>query len=254
MSNRILKKVLFSVLSLMVAVCFADDPAPANTPGQWQDFGGNRGNRGGNRGDWGNRGGNRGNRGGNRGNRGNWGNRGGNRGNMMEIMSLFSSVPRIMAFESIRSKFPKESAELNKIILETEQKYAELAKKAEVELPASLESNMIKLHAADPAGYEEAIKAVKASPHTGLTKLNELAKKHKIQLVPPRRRIEMREGRNVEAPNTNRNIQRPDFRKLRSKFPKEMEQYEAARREDPVKARQMLADMIKRMNENPEKK
>ena len=173
---------------------------------------------------------------------------------MMEIMPLFSSVNRIMAFENIRSKFPKECAELNKTILETEQKYADLAKKAEVEFPASLESRLIKLQIADPAGYDEAIKAVKENPRTGLTKLNELAKKHKIELVAPRRRIEMRDGRNVEQPSANRNIQRPDFRKLRSKFPEEMKQYEEMRGKDPAKARQMLTNMVNRLNETSEKK
>ena len=164
-----------------------------------------------------------------------------------------SSAQRIIAFETTREKFPKESAELDKLILETEQKYTELAKKSGTELPISIEAQLIKLRNADPAGYTEAFKAVKENPRSGLRKVLELAKKHKIQLTP-QRRIGMQEGRNIPAPSANRAIQRPDFRKLRAQYPEEMKKYEAMRQENPEQARQMLTEMMKRLNTESEKK
>ena len=81
----------------------------------------------------------RGNMRGERGMRNGRGNMRGDRRNMMENMRLMGSMQRILAFESVREKFPAESTELDKAMLETEQKYAELAKKAGVELKTSLE-------------------------------------------------------------------------------------------------------------------
>lgn len=246
MSKGLLKKFGLLVLMLVSAACIAaEDFPPQNNSTRWQNFGGERGNRG-------NRGGNRsGNRGDRRGSRG--GNRNGSRGNFMELMPLLSSSQRIIAFETTRQKFPKESAELDKFILETEQKYAELAKKSGTELPFSVEIQLIKLRNADPAGYAEAFKAVRENPRSGLRKILELAKKHNIQLTP-QRKIGMQEARNIPAPSANRSIQRPDFRKLRTKYPEDMKKYEALRQEKPEQARQMLTEMMKRLNAESEKK
>ena len=247
MSKSIVKKFAFAVLILVSAVCIAaEDVPPQNNGSRRPNFGGERGNWGGNRG-------NRGNRGNWGGNRGNRCNRGPGSGNFMELMPLMSSAPRILAFEAIREKFPKESAELDKLILENEAKYAELAKKSGTEMPVSIECQLIKLRNADPAGYAEAFKAVKSNPRTGMRKLLELAKKHNIALSS-QRRISMPEGRNVQAPSANRAIQRPDFRKLRAKYPEDMEKYESLRQSDPEQARKLLADMMKRLNDESEKK
>ena len=142
-----------------------------------------------------------------------------------------------------KEKFPKETAELDKAILDAETKYAELAKKAEVEFPASLENNLLKLRAADTAAYTAAIKAIKENPRQNFNQLLELAKKHNIELFPARR-MPMREGRNVN---------RPDFRKLRKEFPEEMKQYNELRNSDPAKAREFLQGLVKRSQEAKDK-
>ena len=240
-----MNKFIALVFSLSLAVMVSADEFNVPPP-PGQNFQGNRGGMRGNRG--GMRGGMRGgNRGGMR------GNRGGMRGNMMESMRLMGSMQRILAFETVREKFPEESAALDKVMLENEQKYAELAKKAGTELQTSLECNLIKLRLADTAGYDAAIKAIKADPRTGLPKLLELAKAKKIELVP-QRKITMNEGRNKEVPSSNRDIKRPDFRKLRAQFPEEMKKYEELRQQDPAKARQMLTELMQRTNEKSEKK
>ena len=195
----------------------------------------------------------RGNMRGERGMRNGRGNMRGDRRNMMENMRLMGSMQRILAFESVREKFPAESTELDKAMLETEQKYAELAKKAGVELQTSLECNLIKLRLADTTGYDAAIKAIKENPRTGITKLLELAKAKNIVLIP-QHKISMNEGRSREVPSSNRDIKRPDFRKLRAQYPEEMKQYDDLRRQDPEKARKLLTDIMKRMNKNSEKK
>ena len=242
-----MNKLIALVFSLSLAVMVSADefnvPPP---PGQWPNLQGERGGMRGNR----ERGGMRGNRGGNRnGKRGGmWGNARG-----MESMRLMGSMRRILAFETIREKFPEESAALDKAMLENEQKYVELAKKAGTELQTTLECNLIKLRLADAAGYDAAIKAIKADPRTGLPKLLELAKAKNIELLP-QRKITMNEGRNKEVPSSNRDIKRPDFRKLRAQFPEEMKKYEELRQQDPAKARQMLTELMQRTDGKSEKK
>ena len=164
---------------------------------------------------------------------------------LMLFMPLMSSASRIIAIETAREKFPAESAELDKSILAAEEKYAELAKNAGTELQPTLELNLLKLRNADPAGYAEAIKALKENIRTGAPKLAELAKKHNIELVP-RRNISMREGRNIPAPSANRNINRVSISKLRSNFPEEMKKYDELKTSNPEEAKKLLSELVKR--------
>lgn len=247
--NGLMKKIAASIFSAaLVFTCVADEGDAGNNAGFNQREGrGNRGGRNRNR----NREGGRGNRGGN-----NWGRQGGrggfDRNAMMQMGQWMQMSQRVLAFEAVREKFPKVTAELDKAILDTEAKYAELAKKAEVEFPASLESNLLKLRAADTAAYTAAIKAIKENPRQNFKQLLELAKKHNITLFPARK-MPMREGRNVEAPNKTRNVNRPDFRKLRKKFPEEMKQYNELRNSDPAKAKELLQGLVKRSQEAKDK-
>ena len=251
--NDLIKKLAISIMSVTVAVaCIADESdfdSGNNRPRQRegrQNREGRGGNRGGN--NWGRQGG----RGGN-----NWGRQGGQGGfdrNMMMQMGQWMSVAqRVLAFESIREKFPKESAELDKSILDYEAKYAELAKKAEIEIPASLENNLLKLRAADTAAYTAAIKAIKENPRQNFNKLLELAKKHNIELFPARR-MPMREGRNVEAPNKSRDNLRPKMGQLRKKYPEEMKKYNELKNSDPAKAKELLVELMKRSESEKNKK
>ena len=248
--TAMMKKIIASLFSAtLVVTCFADE----------NDFGGattyprTEGRQNQNR----NRNRNRNREGGfNRGgfNREGGFNRGGfDRSSMMQMGQWMQMAERVLAFETLREKFPQETAELDKAILASEAKYAELAKKAEITIPASLETNLLKLRAADAAAYTETIKAIKENPRQNFSKLTALAKKHNIDLFPARR-MPMRDGRNVEAPNRTRESARPNFSKLRKDFPEEMKQYDELKSSDKAKAQQLLKDLIKRSQEAKNKK
>ena len=153
---------------------------------------------------------------------------------------------RIIAEEEIRLKFPAEYAEIDKAMAELEKKQTELAEKAKIQLPVTMESSLRKLRLADPQSYTEAINTLKTDRRNGFAKLNKLAAKHNISLFPSRR-TGMHEFRKVEAPAKTRNIAIPNFRKLREKFPEEMKQYEEMRQKDTAKAKIMLEELIKKM-------
>ena len=222
--NLNLKKFAVMILSAVFALtsATADESAPGT----------------GNTGDRNMRGSNRRMRGGNRG-----GMRGGNR-NMRGGM-MMGGFSRIIAEEQIRAKFPKESAELDKALYELDLKYAELAEKAGVKLQPSLESNLRKLRILDPAGYSAAIAELQKNPRTGFPKMMELAKKHNVELFG--NRVPGAGAPNRENAPQGRQINRPNFRELRSKFPEEMKQYEKLRRENPAEAANMLKQLIQRL-------
>ena len=171
---------------------------------------------------------------------------------MMQMMQWRQMADRVLAYETLREKFPQETAELDKAILASEAKYAELAKKAEITIPASLETNLLKLRTADTAAYTATLKEIKENPRN-FNKLLELAKKHNIELFPARR-MPMREGRNVEAPNKSRDSLRPKMGQLRKKYPEEIKKYNELRSSDPAKAKEFLQELIKRSQEANNKK
>ena len=243
--NDLIKKLAISIMSAAIAVtCVADESDFDNGNNRPRQREGRQNRNGRNF--------NREGRGGfNREGRGGMG--GFDRNAMMQMGQWMNVAQRVLAFEAIREKFPKETAELDKAILESEAKYAELAKKAEIEVPASLEGNLLKLRAADTAAYTAAIKAIKENPRQNFSKLVELAKKHNIELFPARK-MPMREGRNVEAPNKSRNVNRPDFKKLQKDFPEEMKKYNELKKDDPAKARELLKELVKRAESGKDKK
>ena len=243
--NDLIKKLAISLMSAAVVFTCAADESDfgngSNRPRQQREGRGGR--------NW-----NREGRGGRNWNREGRGGMGGfNRESMMQMGQWMTVAQRVLAFESIREKFPKETAELDKALLESEAKYAELAKKAEVEVPASLESNLLKLRAADAAAYTAAIKAIKENPRQNFPKLQELAKKHNIELFPARR-MQMREGRNIEAPNKSRDAQLPRMGQLRKKYPEEMKKYNELKSSDPAKAKELLVELMKRAESEKNKK
>ena len=246
--TAMMKKIIASLFSAtLVFTCFADEtdfggdaPAPRTEGRQNRNRNRNR-NREGGRGGF------------NRGGFNREGGRGGfDRGSMMQMMQWRQMADRVLAYETLREKFPQETAELDKAILASEAKYAEHAKKAEITIPASLETNLLKLRTADTAAYTATLKEIKENPRN-FNKLLELAKKHNIELFPARR-MPMRDGRNVEAPNRSRDNMRPNFNKLRKDYPEEMKKYNELRSSDPAKARAFLQDLIKRSQEANNKK
>lgn len=220
--NSMIKKIgiwTFSALTVL-SVCAAEgDMPPAGSEGGFRRMGGNRRQMGGGR-------------------------RQMNGRRQMGGGMMMGGLSNFVAEEEIRTKFPKEFAELEKSALELDKKQAELAAKAGVKLQETMECKLRKLRAADPAGFSAAIAEFKKNPRNGFSKMTELAKKHKIELF-------QRPGGNRQLPKppaSGRDIGRPDFRKLRRLYPEEMKKYEELRRENPAEARKILEGLVKRAN------
>lgn len=170
--------------------------------------------------------------------------RGGQNRNMMMRNQFFVEV-------EIAKKFPAEYAEVDKLREEYEAKLAELAKKAEVQLPESRDSAFRKLHKAYPAEFAAAVEKMKSSPREGFMALNELAKKAGIDLFGAMRGGNRPGGHGQmrpEAPAGSREFKRPDMAALRRNYPEEMKKYDELRRTDAAKARELLVEIIKKAN------
>ncbi|MBQ4328825.1 MAG: hypothetical protein IJC27_03780 [Lentisphaeria bacterium] len=162
----------------------------------------------------------------------------GGRGGMMMRGQIFSEI-------EIAKKFPAEYAEIDKLRTEYEAKLAELAKKAEVELPVSMESNMRKVYNAYPAEFTAAVEKMKSSPREGFAELSKLAEKAGVTLFGGMRgRTPGMGGAQAAPPASGRTFSRPDLPALRKKYPEKMKEYDALRKTDPAKARQMLLQII----------
>jgi len=147
---------------------------------------------------------------------------------------------------AIAEKYPAETAELDRQLLEIEKKYEELAKKAGVEWPASMENNIRKLRAADPKGFQEVMEAMKKDRRAGMQQMMELARKNNMELMPMggpgggRRR-----GPDaVSQPPAREKV--PSLAQLRKKYPEEMKEYERLNKEDKEKAKQYLLELMNR--------
>ena len=164
-------------------------------------------------------------------------NRGGNRGGMMMRSALFSEI-------EIAKKFPAEYAEVDKLRAEYEAKLAELAKKASVELPVSMESNMRKIYNAYPTEFIAVAEKMKTSPREGFAELSKLAEKAGVSLFGGNRGGVPRMGGAPAAPAAPRDFSRPDLPALRKKYPEKMKEYDNLRKTDPKKARELLMQII----------
>lgn len=181
------------------------------------------------------------------------GNRGGNRGGMRGGMGM-NFFGRAAAEVAISEKYSAEAAELDKILIETEAKYAALAAKAGVELPSGIDNNLRRLRIAAPAEFAKIMQEFNNDRRAGFTKLNALAEKHGIQLFQMNRRAGGAAPKVEDQSKQLRTIGRPNMSMLRRKYPAEMQEYEKLRRENPQKAKDFLEQLITRDRGNSAKK
>ena len=179
--------------------------------------------------------------------------RGGNRGGMRGGMGM-NFFGRATAEVAICAKFPAEAAALDKILIETEAKYAALAAKAGVELPSGIDNNLRRLRVAAPAEFAKIMQEFNNDRRAGFTKLNALAEKHGIQLFQMNRRAGGAAPKVEDQSKQLRTIGRPNMSMLRRKYPAEMQEYEKLRRENPQKAKDFLEQLITRDRGNSAKK
>ena len=137
--------------------------------------------------------------------------------------------------------------------LRVQPKLTELAGKAKVTLPDTPELLLRKLEAADQAGCAEAVKLAGDDPRAAMRKINEIAEKAGISLMPSgmRRRFGGRDAaeKSAAAPPQMRENPMARLRELQRQYPEEMKQIAELRKSDPKKANEMLRDLEVRSKE-----
>lgn len=145
----------------------------------------------------------------------------------------------------IAKKFPEEYARIEAMREKYESELAELAKKAGVELPQSMEAKMRQLRKADAAAFDAAAEKMKTSPREGMQMLNEVAKKAGITLFNmPSRPGQGGFSQPQQPVAPLRVTDRPNLGKLRKKYPEKMKEYDALRSKDRAAAKKMLLQII----------
>ena len=186
-------------------------------------------------------------RGGRRDRRGGMGMMRGGRGGAPGFFGGASMLQRFKAEEEISKKFPKEYAEIEKQLFEAEQKLKELAQKAKVTIPESVESKIRTLKHKQPEAFAKI--ASEEDRRKAAADLMKLAKENDIELFPAMNRMR---GERPERPERaarpeSRRPQRVDFNKLRKLYPQEMKEIEALRSSDPKAFREGLQKLVKKM-------
>lgn len=184
-------------------------------------------------------------------NREGWGGRGG-RGGMggmggmgMMRMGQFNMLRRYIAESQIKAKFAEEYAAADKALLAAVGKIEELAKKAKVTLPVSVEMQIRKLRAAAPAEFAQLEELSNSDPRAVMGKLRELAEKHGIELWENRNRGQQERRPATPAPSTRENP-RQVIRRLQKKYPQEMEEIMALRERNPKEFSRRLQELNRR--------
>ena len=180
--------------------------------------------------------------------RGERGNRGGFRGNRGFGRTMQN--PRAEVEAKLKAEYPAEFAEIQKLRDEAEKKLQELAKKANVELPAipkSWPERMAELKAKYPKEFAEYEELQKTDRRAAFAKLRELMEKNGEKMNFPGRR------ENSTPPPPPRENQGRKMKELREKYPNEFAEIQKVRSTDPKKAREMTAERLKKLNNESSK-
>lgn len=157
---------------------------------------------------------------------------------------------RAEAEQKLKAQYPAEFAEIQKLRDEAEKKLQELAKKANIELPAppkSMQERMAELKAKFPKEYAEYEELMKTDRRAAFRKMQEIMEKNGEKMNFPGRG-----GRNT-PPQPPRENQGRKMRELREKYPEEFAEIQKVRRENPRKAREMTQELLKKLNNESKK-
>lgn len=185
--------------------------------------------------------------------RGNWGGRPGGMG-MPGSMGMMGNMrnPRASVEAELKTKYPAEYAEIEKQRMLAENKLEELAKKANVKLPATTESVRLKMEELKNSGkykteFEEIEKLRTSDPRAAFMKTRELMAKAGIEM-PEMRRGGMTGAADSEvaAPRGSRENPMRRIMELRRKYPEEMKKLDALRRENPKAYRDGVMELLKK--------
>lgn len=169
-----------------------------------------------------------------------WGERG-NRGNRMGRFGRMQD-PRTEAEQKLKEQYPAEFAEIQKLRDEAEKKLQELAKKANIELPArpkSWQERMADLKKKYPKEYAEYEELQKTDRRAAFAKLREMMEKDGQKMGFPGR------AERPAPPPPRENVNRK-LRELKKKYPAEFAEIQKVHKENPAKARQMTQDLLKK--------
>ena len=159
-----------------------------------------------------------------------------------------SMLQRFKAEQEISRKFPKEYADAEKQLFEAEQKLKELAQKAKVTIPESVESKIRTLKHKQPEAFAKI--ASEEDRRKAAADLMKLAKENDIELFPAMNRMRPGSGEprteRVERPEGRRSG-RVNFSKLRKLYPEEMKKLESVKQSDPKAYTAGLRELVKKM-------
>ena len=160
--------------------------------------------------------------------------------------------PRAAAEAELKTKYPAEYAEIEKQRILAENKLEELAKKANVKLPATAESIRLKMEELKNSGkykaeFEEIEKLRTSDPRAAFMKTRELMAKAGIEM-PEMRRSGMMGAADSEVtvPRSSRENPMRRIMELRRKYPEEMKKLDAIRRENPKAYRDGVMELLKK--------
>lgn len=189
---------------------------------------------------------------GGRGGREGRGGRGG-RGGMFDP-SRMPVIRRLAAEAQLKEQAPEEYAAAIKAQDAAAKAWSAAAAKAKVTLPEDTADQLRLVREKAPAEYEELLKLAGSDPHAALRKWREAAEKAGVKMMGFRGGRGDRGDRgghgDREAPAPGgRKTSRVPMAKLRQAYPAEMAQYEELRKSDPAKARELLRDLSRKLDE-----
>ena len=149
--------------------------------------------------------------------------------------------PRAEAEKKLKELYPAEYAEVQKLRDDAEKKLQELAKKANITLPAapkSMSERMDELKKKYPKEMAEYEELQKTDRRAAFAKLRTLLEKEGVTFGPQGRN---QEARMRENPNNK-------LREARNKYPEDWKKIQEVRKSDPAKARTMTRELLQKYN------
>lgn len=161
----------------------------------------------------------------------------------MMRMGQFNLLRRYIAESQIKAKFADEYAAADKAFLAAVGKIEELAKKAKVTLPLSIEIQIRKLRAKAPEDFARLEEKSASDPRAVMGELHQLAEKHGIELWENRSRGDNDRNAPPPPPAPSRENPRQVMRRLQRKYPAEMKEIMALREDNPKEFARRLQEL-----------
>ena len=169
----------------------------------------------------------------------------------------------VKAVQKVLDAKDKEAyAKIQKELADANAKLAELAKKAEVELPETAEQqkeNILKFLAKEKDTIDQLLETDKTDSMSAMRSFNELATKNNINInQAPAGRAAMggfggAAAGAAAAPATTRNAGTSTIRRIQEKFPKEYAEVQKLRQDDPETYRAEMRKLAQKLNEEEKK-